>query len=212
MSWFRWRGVAKVIGPPGFALALSLISFASSASAAAPCTTAAGGGQWPMYGHDVSNTRVQPEASGLGPAAVSKLAPAWVFSTSSTGDGTGFNTTPVVSDGCVFIGSFGGTAYALNANTGQVVWQRKLEAPNPGSGGVVVGAAAIHGQEVIYLVDEFTAPYAIALDRSSGAVIWRSAPFAPPLSSSAAQAGSYTNASPVIAGNYILAGYSEPEG
>ena len=213
MSWFRWRSVAKVIGPPGLVVALSLISFASSASAAAPCATQpSSGGQWPMYGHDVSNTRTQPEASGLGPAAVSKLAPAWVFSTSSTGDGTGFNTTPVVYGGCVFIGSFGGTAYALNANTGHVVWQRKLEAPNPGSGGVVVGAAAIYGQEVIYLVDEFTAPYAIALNRSTGGVIWKSPPFAPPLTSSALQAGSYANSSAIVANGYVLAGWSPPEG
>ena len=213
MSWFRWRSVTKVIGPPGLVVALSLISFASSASAAAPCATQpSSGGQWPMYGHDVSNTRTQPEASGLGPAAVSKLAPAWVFSTSSTGDGTGFNTTPVVYGGCVFIGSFGGTAYALNANTGHVVWQRKLEAPNPGSGGVVVGAAAMYGQEVIYLVDEFTAPYAIALNRSTGGVIWKSAPFAPPLTSSALQAGSYANSSAIVANGYVLAGWSPPEG
>jgi polyvinyl alcohol dehydrogenase (cytochrome) len=209
----RWRSAAKLIGPPSLALALSLVSFASSASAAAPCTTQpSSGGQWPMYGHDVSNTRTQPEASGLGPAAVSRLAPAWVFSTSSTGDGTGFNTTPVVYDGCVFTGSFGGTAYALNAATGHVVWQRKLEAPNPGSGGVVVGAPAIYGQAIIYLVDEFTAPYAIALNRSTGGVIWKSAPFAPPLTSSVAQAGSYSNSSTIVANGFVLAGWSPPEG
>jgi polyvinyl alcohol dehydrogenase (cytochrome) len=140
------------------------------------------------------------------------LSAKWAFSTAWTGDNTGFNTTPVVAGGCVYIGSFGGTVYALDAGTGHVVWQRKLDAPNPGSGGVIVGAAAIYGPEVVYLVDEFAAPYAIALDRSTGAVVWKSAPFAPPLSSSAAQAGSYTNASPIVAGNYILAGYSEPEG
>ncbi len=140
------------------------------------------------------------------------LTPSWAFSTSSTGDGTGFNTTPVVYDGCAFIGSFGGVAYALDVKTGHVVWQRKLEAPNPGSGGVIVGAAAVNGGTVVFLVDEFTAPYAIALKRSTGAVVWKSAPFAPPLTSSAAQAGSYTNSSPVLANGFIVAGYSAPEG
>ena len=140
------------------------------------------------------------------------MTPKWSFSTSSTGDGTAFNTTPVVSDGCVFIGSSGGVAYALNAGTGHVVWQRKLDAPNPGSGGAIVGAALVDGGSVVFLVDEFSAPYAIALNRSTGAVVWKSAPFAPPLSSSAAQAGSYTNASPILANGYIVAGYSEPEG
>src|SRR2546427_3023608 len=88
-SWFA-RSVALVLG-----FALAAVCFASSASAAAPCTTTATGGEWPMYGHDVANTRTQPEASGLGPTALAGLTPAWTFSTSSAGDGTGFNTTPV---------------------------------------------------------------------------------------------------------------------
>src|SRR5205085_6919434 len=117
---------------------------------------------------DVANTRTQPEASGLGPSALAGLTPAWTFSTSSTGDGTGFNTTPVVYGGCVFIGSFGGVAYALDAKTGHVVWQRKLGALNPGSGGVVVGAAAITGGSVGVLVGGFTAPHAAALKPSTG--------------------------------------------
>jgi outer membrane protein assembly factor BamB len=182
-------------------------------AAAAPCTSSASpAGEWPSYGHDAANTRTQPAEQNLGPSAVSKLTPAWTFSTASTGDNTGFNTTPVVNGGCAFIGSFGGTAYALDAATGHVVWQRKLPAPNPGSGGVIVGAPAVDGNDVVFLVNEFAAPYAIALDRSTGAVAWQSKPFAPPLSSSAAQAGSYTNASAVLANGYIVAGYSEPEG
>ncbi|HWX97969.1 MAG TPA: PQQ-binding-like beta-propeller repeat protein [Solirubrobacteraceae bacterium] len=186
---------------------------ASAASAAAPCTTApSGGGVWPMYGHDLANTRAQGEESGLGPSAVSALSPTWVFSTASTGDGTGFNSTPVVYDGCAFVASFGGMAYALDSKSGHLVWQHKLEAPNPGSGGVDVGAAAIFGKAVIYLVDQFAAPYAIALNRSTGAAIWKSAPFAPPLSSSAVQGGSYTNSSPIIANGFVLAGWSAPEG
>ncbi len=193
---------------------LSAACFTSSAAASAPCMTAppTGGGDWPAYGHDAANTRTQPEETGFGPTAVPGLTPAWAFSTSSTGDETGFNSTPVVYDGCVFVGSFGGVAYALDASTGHVVWQRKLEAPHPGSGGVIVGAAVIDGGSVVFLVDEFAAPYAIALKRSTGAVVWKSAPFAPPLSSSALQEGSYTNSSPVPANGFIAAGYSPPEG
>jgi polyvinyl alcohol dehydrogenase (cytochrome) len=194
-------------------LVLPATCFVSSAAASAPCTTApSGGGDWPAYGHDVANTRTQPAETGLGPSAVSGLAPAWVFSTSSAGDETGFNTTPVVYDGCVFIGSSSGVAYALDSRTGHVVWQRKLEAPKPGSGGVIVGAAAVDAGTVVFLVDEFAAPYAIALKRSTGAVVWTSAPFAPPLTSSVAQEGSYTNSSPVLANGFIAAGYSAPEG
>jgi polyvinyl alcohol dehydrogenase (cytochrome) len=194
-------------------MSLASACFASAASASAPCMSPpTGGGDWPAYGHDAANTRTQPEETAFGPTAVSSLRPAWTFSTSSTGDGTGFNTTPVVYDGCVFMGSFGGVAYALDAKTGHVLWQRKLEAPNPGSGGVIVGAPVIDGGTVVFLVDEFAAPYAIALKRSTGTMVWKSAPFAPPLTSSALQAGSYSNSSAVLANGFIAAGYSPPEG
>jgi polyvinyl alcohol dehydrogenase (cytochrome) len=201
------RCVALVLG-----VALWAACCTSSAAASAPCTTVTTGGEWPSYGHDAANTRAQPRETGLGPKVVAGIKPAWVFSTGSTGDGTGFNTTPVVYDGCGFIGSFGGVAYALDTRTGHVVWQRKLQAPNPGSGGVIVGAAAIDGRAVVYLVNEFAAPYAIALNRSTGAVIWKSRPFAPPLNATVAQAGSYTNASPIVANGFVVAGYSPPEG
>jgi polyvinyl alcohol dehydrogenase (cytochrome) len=195
------------------ALTLAAACLASPAAASAPCATPpSGGGDWPSYGHDAANTRTQGEETGLGPNSVAGLKPAWAFATNSTGDGTGFNSTPVVYDGCVFVGSSGGVAYALDAKTGHVVWQRKLEAPNPGSGGAIVGAALVYGGSVVFLVDQFSAPYAIALKRSTGAVVWKSGPFAPPLTSSAAQAGSYTNSSPVLANGFIAAGYSAPEG
>jgi polyvinyl alcohol dehydrogenase (cytochrome) len=206
-SWST-RGVVLVLG-----LVLTSAFLTTTASAAAPCTTApAGGGEWPSYGHDAANTRTQPEESGFGPSAVGGLTPAWTFATSSAGDETGFNSTPVVYRGCVFVGSAGGVAYALDARTGHIVWQRKLEAPHPGSGGAIVGAPAVIGSTVVYLVDEFAAPYAIALKRSTGAVVWKSAPFAPPLTSSAVQEGSYTNSSAVLANGLIAAGYSAPEG
>src|SRR5690242_18810505 len=130
-AWFSGRKTRMIATVRCAILVLSFAAtamcLASSADAAPPWSTPpAGGGDWPDYGHDVANTRTQPEETALGPAAVAGLTPAWAFSTSSTGDGTGFNTTPVAYDGCVFIGSFGGVAYALDAKTGHVVWQRKL--------------------------------------------------------------------------------------
>src|SRR3982751_2315680 len=118
--------------------ALAVIWFASPASAAGACMTApTGGGDWPSYGHDAANTRTQAEASGLGPAAVAGLRPLWAFSTSSAGDETGFNSTPVVYEGCVFVGSSGGVAYALDAKNGPVVLPRAPGAATPavGAGG-----------------------------------------------------------------------------
>src|SRR4051794_17916556 len=90
----RVRGAALGVG-----LAVLATCCAVPAAASAACTAAVAGGEWPMYGHDVANTRAQPAKSGLGPSAVAGMKPAWTFSTSSTGDGTAVNTTPVVYGG-----------------------------------------------------------------------------------------------------------------
>ena len=49
-------------------------------------------------------------------------------------------------------------------------------------------------RSAIFLVSEEGAPYAVALDRSSGALLWRSAPFTTQAGTSVQ--GYYTNASP----------------
>ena len=191
-------------------VAAVLLAVPAHAAAAAPCTTPASGGEWPSYGHDPANTRTQPAEHGLGPAAVAGLTPAWVFSSASTGDGSVFNATPVVNDGCVFVGDSGGYVYALDARSGHVVWEHRLQVSKPGFGGAIVGAAAVSGNEVVFLVSEEGAPYAVALDRTSGALLWRSAPFTTQPGTSIQ--GYYTNASPVIANGLVVAGYSPPEG
>ena len=196
--------IAGALAAASIAALLALIG-ASPAAAAPPCTGAPAGGNWPSYGHDAANTRSQPAEHTLTPGVVPGLAPKWVFSTSTTGDGSSFQSTPVVAGGCVFAGSTGGVAYAVDAATGKPVWQRQLDAPTPGLGGALVGAPAVSGTAVIFLVSETDAPYAIALDRSTGQVLWRSAPVT-------TEPGSYTNASTVVAGGVVFMGYSPPKG
>src|SRR3954453_10639768 len=69
---------------------------------------------WPVYGHDLTNSR---NAGNAGPPAsqAGSLARAWTFR-SQTGDFTG---TPVVADGVVVAGDHGGSVYALDAVTGK---------------------------------------------------------------------------------------------
>ncbi|MFL5899764.1 MAG: PQQ-binding-like beta-propeller repeat protein, partial [Solirubrobacterales bacterium] len=179
---------------------------APATRAAAPCSaTTTAGGDWPAYGHDAANSRDQPAEDLLTPNVVPGLAAKWVFSTANTGDGTSFQSTPVASGGCVFVGSTGGVAYGIDAETGSAIWQTKLDAPNPGFGGAIVGAPAVSGRAVIFLVSEADAPYAVALDRSTGKVLWQSAPVV-------TDPGSYTNASAVVAGGVVFMGFSPAEG
>jgi polyvinyl alcohol dehydrogenase (cytochrome) len=182
------------------------ISPAGAAAAAPTCASApSASGEWPVYGHDVANTRSQPAERALGPDAAATLSPAWTFSTASVGDAAGFQSTPVVDAGCVFLGSTSGAVYAVRAADGTLAWQRKLELTSAGLGGGIVGAPLVDRGRVIVLVDQAGAPYVEALRETTGAVLWRSAPIV-------AADGYYTNASPVLAGGMVVAGYSPAEG
>src|SRR5947199_1444510 len=100
------RAVLRSVVP---ALALALAG-AGSASA-----------DWPVYGHDLANSRT---AGSGGPTAaqLATLQRAWTFN-SSNGDFTG---TPVVAGGTLVAGTNLGSVYALDAVTGTVRWSRNV--------------------------------------------------------------------------------------
>jgi polyvinyl alcohol dehydrogenase (cytochrome) len=185
---------------------------AASAAQAAPCSKRVSGGDWKMYGYGYANSRRQPAEHGIGPANAAKVKRAWVFSTSSTGDKSGFNSTPTVYRGCVYIGSAGGWAYALDASSGHVVWKRKLDAFNSQSGGAIVASAAIDGRGVVYLLSGADGPYGVKLDRFTGRTIWKTKPWIGHRFSGGSQTQYLTNASPVVANGLVAAGYSPPSG
>jgi polyvinyl alcohol dehydrogenase (cytochrome) len=190
----------------GAIVCAALIIAPTAAATQPPCQAPPSpGGEWPMYGHDLANTRSQPDEHSITPAAAGKLARAWVFSTAASGDDSAFESTPVVDGGCAFVGSSSGVVYAIDASSGALVWKRQLSASSPGEGGTIVGAAAVSGNAVIWLVDQSGGPYAIALDRSTGSVLWQSAPVV-------SAAGYYTNASPIVANGLVAFGFSSAEG
>ena len=167
-----------------------------------------------MGGHDHLNTRSQPDERLLTPRRVAALRPAWKFDTGSLSGAKGvdlsdYNSTPVVAGGCLYIGAARGLLVALDADTGKVVWERKLTVTDPSSG-IFIGSPVVSGGKLIALVSEegdgqALGPYAVALDRRTGETIWRS----PALTT---QPDSYTHASPVVWGGAVLAGFSAWEG
>lgn len=201
------RRVARYLPVAALVICAATIFAAPAARAATPPCSAPGSasGEWPVYGGDLANTRSQPDEHALAPARAATLKKAWVFSTASVGDAAGFESTPVVDGGCVFAGSSNAVVYALNAANGKLVWHRKLDLASAGAGGGIVGAPVVDGSRVIVLVNEANAPYVAALDRSTGALLWKSAPIF-------AGDGFYTNASPVVANGFVVAGFSPAEG
>lgn len=120
---------------------------------------------WPVYGHDVANTR---DAGAQGPprSALGSLRPAWTFS-SSTGDFTG---TPVIAHGVLIAGNNVGWVYALDAVTGRLIWARNLGQPINAS--AAIDTAAAGGAAVYVPVAQPGSPRLVALSLSDGAVRW----------------------------------------
>jgi outer membrane protein assembly factor BamB len=83
-------------------------------------------GDWPAYRHDGGRTADQPRASALSdPTRVSGLHEIWTFRPSNYGDADadGFVASPAVHKGKVFIGHRNGRFYAVDANTGKLIWR-----------------------------------------------------------------------------------------
>lgn len=72
---------------------------------------------WPTWGHGVANRRDQP-SPGVAAGSVAKLKVKWAFA--EAGGKTG---QPTVAGGRVFLTSFGGSAYALDASSGCLIWK-----------------------------------------------------------------------------------------
>jgi polyvinyl alcohol dehydrogenase (cytochrome) len=121
---------------------------------------------WPVYGHDLANTR---SAGTEGPSTVeaASLPKAWTF-TSSKGDFTG---TPVVAGGVLVAGSNMGTVYALDAKTGKQLWSRDT-GPDQISASAAIDLLAPGGPTVFVPIGKEGDPKLLALWLRDGSVRW----------------------------------------
>ncbi|MCW2991840.1 MAG: PQQ-like domain, partial [Solirubrobacterales bacterium] len=119
-----------------------------------------GKGDWPIYGHDLANTR---DGGKGGPALgdVPNLGPVWSYF-SPKGDFTG---TPVVAGNVLAAVTSTGWVHALNATTGKLRWTVNADGPANGS-------VAIAGDTVIVPVATPSAPRLVAYDLATGGERW----------------------------------------
>jgi polyvinyl alcohol dehydrogenase (cytochrome) len=155
MNWLAELGRTTRVAQAAFALA-AMTGLLAAAPAAA---------DWPVYGHDVANTR---DAGRAGPlrAQVASLHPAWTFN-SSNGD---FTATPTVADGVLVAGTSLGSIYALDAVTGKLLWSR--DAGQQINGSAAIDPAAPGGPTVFVPLADLGSPRLLALSLRTGAVRW----------------------------------------
>jgi alcohol dehydrogenase (cytochrome c) len=129
---------------------------------------------------------------------VKNLSPAWMFQTGDTADG--LYSTPVVLDGVMYIITPSAWVYALEANSGHVIWQYRPPRSEPGLaepfGTVHRGVAVANG--LVY----FGANYndLVAVDQKTGQEVWRVA------TDDAHQCGCAITAAPLVAADKVIVG------
>ena len=132
-----------------------------------PIPARAAGGDWPTYLHDLQRTSSSRDTT-LSPLNAHQLALKWSFVA-----GGPIASSPTVVGGTVYVGSWDGYEYALNAATGALVWKTFLgqtTAPcYPQLAGVSSAADVENG--VVYVGGGDSNWY--ALDAATGAILWK---------------------------------------
>jgi len=111
----RWRGLTVLV------LSCAVTAVLHGLAADPPS------GDWPVYGHDPGSTRFSPLAQ-INRDNVSTLTVAWTFHTGDVSDGkgdrrrSGFEATPIVVDGTLFLTTGFNRIIALDPATGAQRW------------------------------------------------------------------------------------------
>ena len=129
--------------------------------------------EWPMFRHDLNHTGYSTSA------APNTNQSAWSYTT-----GDIIFSSPAVAGGMVYVGSYDGKVYCLDASTGAFVWSYT-------TGSVVSSSPAVAGGMVY--VDSFDGKV-YCLDAVTGAFVW------------SYTTGDNVDSSPAVAGGMVYVG------
>jgi polyvinyl alcohol dehydrogenase (cytochrome) len=170
-----------------------IVSLFAALVGTATLATVGGGPDWGMIGNDATNSRNQPFERTIGPENAGRLAVKWVATTA--GD---VSATPAVVDGAVYFGDFGGMLWKLDAETGQVIWSRRVSDYTGIAGDIARTSPSVAGDTLV--VGGLRYPYMIGIDTETGDPKWITQVHPDPK-------GIMTG-SPVLAGNTVYTGVS----
>ena len=164
------RAIAEFLTGQTFAAAISTIP-APRAMCAGPRPAFDPGPDptWNGWGNGTSNNRFQPSAKGgLSAADVPKLKLKWAFA--FPGDLQSYSQATAVG-GRLFVGSWGGKVYSLNAATGCIHWY--YDAGAGVRSAVSIGRVQTAGGSRVLAFFGDGAAYTHAVDAATGAPVWK---------------------------------------
>src|SRR5688572_18436345 len=127
--------------------------------------------RWLTYSGDYSSQRHSP-LKQITPENVSKLEEQWAFEATGMSRGRGFEATPLLVDGVLFITGTNNWAWAIDARTGKQIWHYRRQLPTGltyGGGNIVNRGFAMLGNSLFMATLD---AHVIALDRNTGNVLW----------------------------------------
>lgn len=164
------------------------------------------GGDWRNYGGDLGNTRSQPLETTINAARAAALTVGWKLDLVAAGAAGSIQSTPVIAHGCAFVTTGGGWVLMLNADTGTVLWKKRLIGQGSSlAAEIITGSAAVDDDGVVYVaVSHPGKSYVAALDALNGGnELWRYTFVANP--------DTFIVAGPVLVNGMIFQGLSGAE-
>ena len=129
-------------------------------------------GQWRVAGQNLSNSWSQPAEHSISPANVNDLTPKWVFTT-----GGDVSATPTVDGNAVYFPDWGGNLFAVEKNSGRLIWSHKISDYDGVTGAISRVSPAVDGHQLI-IGDILNGKQVhnganvISVDRETGTLLW----------------------------------------
>ena len=127
--------------------------------------------RWLTYSGDYSGKRHSP-LTQIDTSNVDSLAPVWTFQTGTTTRGRGFETTPLLDDGVLYVTGSNNFAWAIDARTGRAFWQYRRDLPTDltyGASAPVNRGFGMLGNSLFMVTLD---AHLLAFDRRSGDILW----------------------------------------
>src|SRR4029077_8766896 len=101
-------------------------------------------GQWQIAGQNLNNTWSQPAEHSISPANVQNLKTKWVFTT-----GGDVSATPTVDGDAVYFPDWGGNLFAVNKDSGHLIWSHKISEYDGVDGAISRVSPAVDNDQLI---------------------------------------------------------------
>jgi polyvinyl alcohol dehydrogenase (cytochrome) len=164
---------------------------------------AQGPSDWPMFGQNAANTAsTSTPGNSMSPKQIAKLKPKWIFTT-----GGDVSARAAVVNGVAYFPDWAGNLWAVDAESGHLVWSHQLSDYGLATGTVSRTSPAV-ANGLVYIGTQYVSTgktgWLLAINASTGALAWKIQP-------DTSNPFPVITASPVVAGGVVYVGMTSNE-